>query len=372
MKSLIKILPVAAVLMLAGCNKGGNGWQVDGNVDGASGKKLALEQNVGGNWVLVDSLDIDANGHFSYQADSAASFPDLYRLSFADRQLYFPIDSLDHITINANATDFGGRYKMSGSQSAMSINTADSLIYSYIDRLGLNRALADSTLKVQLFELFRQSDDVMTPYYLIYRNFSGQPLYDIVSRPLDFKMLGAVANKFKTQRPDDPRSKFLESVYLNARKQRVGNRVSAVSGPAVEATLSSDGGDIQSVDINGKPQSLYGYLGKGKPVLLSFASYAAQGAPAYTMALRGVYDKYRGQGLQIYQVAVDESEAAWRQTANTLPWVSVWLNAVKGSDPTVGYNVQAVPMTYLFDGQGTLVKRIINPAEIETAVASMM
>lgn len=371
MKSLIKILPAAALLMLCGCQKGGNGWQVEGNVDGAAGQKLALEQNVGGNWVLLDSLDIDAAGHFSYRADSAASYPDLYRLSYADRQLYFPIDSLDHITVSTKANDFGGRYKMSGSQSAMSINAADSLIYSYIDRMGLNQALADSTLKVQLFELFRQSDDVMTPYYLIYRHFGGQPLYDIVSRPLDFKMLGAVANKFKTQRPDDPRSKFLENVYLSARKQR-GGGAAAQSGQAVEATLSTDGGDIVSVDINGKQQALYNYIGKGKPVLLSFAAYSAEGNPAYTMALRGVYDKYKGQGLQIYQVAVDESEAAWRQTANTLPWVSVWLNAVKGNDPTVSYNVQAVPMTYLFDAQGTLVKRIIDPAQIEAAVAGVM
>ena len=39
--------------------------------------------------------------------------------------------------------------------------------------------------------------------------------------------------------------------------------------------------------------------------------------------LRDLYDKYAGQGLEIYQVPLDADEHYWKTTADNLPWICV-------------------------------------------------
>lgn len=355
---------MGGIVALGAC-AGHQGWQVDGTVSGAEGRKLAIEQNVSGSWIVLDSIEVASDGKFTFTADSAAAYPDLYRLSLDGRKIYFPVDSLDHITITASAADFGSHYTMSGSTAARKISGADSIIYASVNAKGLENALADSALKVRLYDLMIADPEVMTAYYLISRNFDGKPLFDVNRSKFEYNILRAVATKFMQQRPDDPRTRYLQARVAEEMKRR--NPVAYQR--EITAKIADMPADIESVDCQGKTHRLSDYVGKGHPVVLSFAAYSAEQSPAYTMALRGIYDKYSGQGLQIYQVSVDGTETDWRRLAQNLPWVSVWGAAVRQGDPLVSYNVGAVPMTYIFDAQGSLAERVADWQNLDTSVA---
>lgn len=366
MKGRFKFITLGAASLLAAmamqsCGDKANGWTIEGTIDGGANRKIAVEQNVSGAWVLLDSIETDDAGHFSYTAQNAAEFPDLYRLSLDNSWLYFPVDSLDHVTVTTTAADFGGRYQLKGSTAAENITRANQLIYHYIDSLDLNRALADSSLKVRLFDIFREGDDLMTPYYLVYRNIDGRPLFDIQNRDTDYRVLGAVATKFQMLRPDDPRTKFFERLHSQERQRR--NPVQLV------ATEVNAPGDIQSLDITGNKQSLYDLLGKGKPVVLSFAKYGDDTSKPYTLVLNSVYEKYKDQGLELYQVSVDGDETEWIEFGRNLPWISVWGPAITTVNPLTLYNVSAVPMTYIFDAQGNLAERVVDYSKLDQALA---
>lgn len=366
MHTIVKTLAAGLTVMtvavaLQSCGDKANGWTVEGTVEGGANRKIAVEQNVSGAWVLLDSVEIDEAGHFSYTAQNAAEFPDLYRLSLDNAWLYFPIDSLDHVTVSTTAGDFGGRYQLKGSQAAENIARANDLIYHYTDSLGVQLAVADNQLKNQLYDIFRDGNDLMTAYYLVYRNIDGQPLFDITNRDIDYKMLGAVATKFKMVRPDDPRTKFFERIYKQEYQRR--NPVT------LAATEVNAPGDIESVDVHGAKQALYSMLGKGTPVLLSFAQYGDETSKPYTMVLNTVYEKYSGRGLQIYQVSVDGDETDWLEFGQNLPWTSVWVNAITTANPITLYNVNAVPMTYIFDGSGNLVERVVDYSKLDESLA---
>lgn len=364
MKAYLKLMLMGGVVALGACS-GQQGWKVDGTVSGAEGRKLAIEQNVSGSWIVLDSIDVASDGKFVFTADSAAAYPDLYRLSLDGRKIYFPVDSLDHITISSTAADFGSRYTMDGSTAARKIAGADSIIYASVNANGLEAALADSSLKVQLYNLMSADPEVMTAYYLISRNIDGKPLFDVNRSKFEYDILRAVATKFMQQRPEDPRTRYLEARV----SQEMRRRNPAAYQHEITAQTSGMPADIESVDCQGKTHRLSDYVGKGYPVVLSFAAYSAEQSPAYTMALRGIYDKYRSKGLQIYQVSLDGTETDWRRLAQNLPWVSVWGAGIRQGDPLISYNVGAVPMTYIFDAQGTLAERVADWQELDTSVA---
>ena len=89
MKAYVKLLLMGSIAALSAC-AGKDGWKVEGSVEGAQGRKLAIEQNVSGSWIVLDSIAVDNEGKFAFTADSAAAYPDLYRLSLDGRKLYFP------------------------------------------------------------------------------------------------------------------------------------------------------------------------------------------------------------------------------------------------------------------------------------------
>lgn len=90
------------------------------------------------------------------------------------------------------------------------------------------------------------------------------------------------------------------------------------------------------------------------------------------MELNKVYEKYHPQGLEIYQVSVDENEYAWKQTAKNLPWVTVLNNVAEGGKVLQQYNVGSLPTTFVFNRNGELVQRVLDIADLDSAVAKCL
>ena len=81
-----------------------------------------------------------------------------------------------------------------------------------------------------------------------------------------------------------------------------------------------------------------------------------------------MYEKRHNQGLEIYQVAVDNDEFQWKQSARNLPWITVYNPPSTGSQILLNYNVSTLPTTYII-ANGELVERVDDITKLDSAVA---
>jgi len=361
----MKRLLLPALALLAAACAGQHGWKIEGTVENGEGRKMTVEGFNAGRWYVIDSVEIGRGGHFCYEAQAPAAVAEVLRLNLGTRAIYFPVDSLDRLSLETDTAGFGTSYTLTGTPAADKIVAIDRLIAGSVAAHGTKGALSDSILKSRLDEIAINDTTCIAAYYIINKNIGGQPLYDL-SKRRDIGIVGAVAQRFTDMRPDDARTKWLTQTYLAAR--RVANPDAAATGISMQAKESGLI-DIVRYDNRGARQSLAELAAKGGVTILSFTTYDAESSPAYNVVLADIHRRYAAQGLQIYQIAFDSDEVEWKRKADNLPWITVWNSPVDGADVLMQYNVGALPLTYVINREGVIAERVADPADIAAAVA---
>ncbi len=103
-------------------------------------------------------------------------------------------------------------------------------------------------------------------------------------------------------------------------------------------------------------------------MVLNFTAYGAEASPAFNLELAKVYDAHKAEGLEIYQVSVDDDEFLWKQAARNLPWITVYNSPKDGAETLLKYNVGQIPATYVINRNGELVERVPDVTKLETTV----
>ena len=325
MKSIFRIALLGMAAVAVSCSDNGPKWHLNGSIEGLSeDDNIILEANNQGYWYVVDTINAK-NGKLDYASD-VHGYPDIFRLRVGDSSVYFPVDCIAK---------------------------------------GVKAMVADEEIKRQLAGMILADPAGVVSYYIISKTIGDTPLYN-PSAPMDNRIIGAVANSFNSQRPDDPRTKYLTSLFLRNRRPS-----SSAEGSAMQAQLIK-AFEIDLYDHTGKRHSLLELTESGRPVILSFTAYSADWSPAFNVELNKVYSKYHPNGLEIYQVSVDEDEYAWKQAAKNLPWITVYNNVADGGKVLRQYNVAQVPTTFVFNREGELVERVLDIADLDSAVAKVM
>ena len=355
-KIIFAIVAFVAVLGIASCSNN-KGWTLNGKVDGSEGGKMALEKFVSGIWVVEDSIEIAPDGSYAYTAAAPATYPDVMRVSLNGKSIYFPVDSLNNVSINTTVDEFGSQYSLEGSRQATTMYCVDSLLNVAVARFGADAVVKNREVKSKLFAKAFEDSTVVCLYYLINKTVDGKPLFDL-TKGSDMRFYGAVAQRFATQRPNDPRTKFLTDRYTSALASHSGITKEVVMG---ETSLF----DIERRDVTGQIYSLEEVASKGNVVLLSFTRYGLETSPAYNIILNELWNKYHGKGLDIYQLAFDNDESFWKSVAENLPWTAVWNATTDDANVLLKYNVGSLPTTFIIDRKGDLAARVANPTDLE-------
>lgn len=358
MKLSIRIIPAAAMIaaILTGCT-GSPRWTVNGTVADAAGSTLVLEApGRTGAWYVMDSVSLSGNGSFAMGGD-ALTYPEVFRLTLGDKQIYFPIDSAETVTVTTTAAGFGSDYTLAGSASAEMLAHVDQRVRQSAS------AGTDSLLKRELSGMLIGDPSGIVAYYIVRKQVEGRPIFD-PANPSDLRIIGAVANAYDQFRPNDPRTAQLKDLFLSQKRAMLGTPVATDTIYADEVPLF----DIKLYDNKGVEQSLVDVASKHKAVILNFTLYTAEASPAVNLQLAKAYDRFRDKGLEIYQVAADADEYAWRQSAANLPWITVYHTPVSPASNMMNYNVTALPATFLIV-DGEIRERITDPALITDAVA---
>ena len=130
--------------------------------------------------------------------------------------------------------------------------------------------------------------------------------------------------------------------------------------------------EIAMQDMYGQVQRLSS-LG-GKIVLLHFWSVAVGNSNAMNADLKEVYAKYKEQGFEIFQVAVDTSKALWINAVQEqkLPWISV-SDLLGEASPTLGaYNIAKLPANFLIDREGNIVGKDLAGNDLDAAIKKLL
>lgn len=348
-------------IVLASCAD--TAWHVKGNVEGGEGKTLLLEASHNGNWYALDSVTLDGKGGFDI-SQTPVGYPDIYRLRLGDRSIYFPIDSIETVTVETTASNFADDYSLSGSVEAETLADVDRKIAAAVKSKGAQAAATDSLLKRELSGMLIADPSGIVAYYIINKRVGDRQLFDPANKS-DLRVIGAVANAFVQNRPHDPRTSYLSSLYLTYRKAATQptDTLIVAEAPIVDFMLK---------DENGSPRSLSEIASHGNVVLLNFTIYDADKSPDYNRLLASLYDTYHDQGLDIVQVAIDDDQFEWVKSAKNLPWITLYAPEHERAKILMSYNVGNLPLAFVINRKGELVERIDDASMLRTAVSRYM
>lgn len=366
MKLYHYIAGVAAIAALGSCSHSPH-WTLSGSLPAGTSDNVVIESMTFNGWLPVDTVTVDGSGRFRAEG-TPKGYPDIYRLVTASGETaYFPVDSLETVTLTATAGSDGRLvWRSSGSSSASIMTSADSLIAAYVAANGVDAALTDSLLKRELSVYLLTDPSSVAAYYLVNKRLSGQPLFNPLSRT-DLRLIGAVANAYSLYKPGNPRTRELTDLFVAAKRA-----VSPVQRADTLHAVQIGHHEIELYDSKGNIRRLGDEVEAGKLTILNFTAYGAEESPALNILLNDVYERYSGSGLRIYQVCLDPDEPTWRMAAGALPWVSVYNSPVTGATTLMKYNVTAIPTTYLIDSSGEIVERIDDLSKLQAAVARRM
>ena len=133
--------------------------------------------------------------------------------------------------------------------------------------------------------------------------------------------------------------------------------------PAPELTLP---------DAQGKAMSLSSM--RGSVVLLDFWASWCRPCRENSPELVKLYAKYKGQGLQILGVSVDDNRTAWQKAVKVdkMTWPQVIVPAAEKNRVLSNYGVSYIPATFLMDRKGVLQEVDLHGAELEQAIQRLL
>lgn len=358
-KKIVASLSVTAMLAgLTGCS-GTDNWSVNGVIENAGGKTILLESVNNGIWNVIDSIVVNNDGSFKFSG-VRPSFPDIYRLNLDGRMVYFPIDSIENITVVSAFDNFDVAAVISGSPSAELVQQINDKAAQYV----MSKANLDS-LKREVATLIQSDWGSIGAYYAINKSVGSMPLFDS-SKPFDRSIINAVANIYSVMRPDDPRANMLRNNAVELR------RLYSNSAPTSIVAESIPFIDLSLQDIQGRLRTLSEEWGKGKTIVLNFTQLTAPEAAAYNIVLNSAYEKYKDSGLEIFQVSLEDDEFAWAQAARNLPWVAVVALTTGDVTPLVSYDIKALPTTFVISRDGEKMERVENIEQLESTIQRLL
>lgn len=384
MTNTIKYLMISvAVAMLAACNN--NKFHVEGELTGAADSVLYFE-HVGLDGISeTGQVKLGGDGRFEFSGD-APEAPEFYRLRISDQIINIAIDSTETVTIKAAYPQMATSYEVSGSVNNQKIKELALKQIDFQERVialegsgrlsndelrdSLQRMLNTYKEEVKRDYIFKEPYRSYA-YFALFQTLGPWLIFDPKNNEDDIKVFAAVATSWDTFYPGAERGENLHNIAIEGMKNvRIMN---AKNQPMdVDQSKIEESGviEIRLLDNRGRLQRLTDQ--KGKVVLLDFHVFALEDSPKRILSLREYYNKYHAQGLEIFQVSLDEDEHFWKQMTDALPWISVRDADGLSSRFLVSYNIPTLPEFFLIDRQNNLVKRSSQMEDLDAEIRALL
>ena len=365
MRKITFFIMVAAVFVA--CNNKPK-FMIEGQIENAADSMLYLEENTLDGIQVVDSVLLKADGAFRFNAVAPADCPGFYMLRLGSERICFAVDSTETVSVKASLPNLARDYSIEGNVSSQKMkeialmqqdlqwkiveleenedmypgdiaDSIDCVLSAYKERMKRDYIFSDPASAYAYYAVCQSINDLRGPFMLF------NPLNDRE----DVKAYAAVATAWDCYYPDAPRTIQLCNAAIRGLDNTEQPKKTATDGPKVTEIGIID---VELPDINSSLHKLTDL--KGKVVLLDFTVFAAKESPQRTRLLRTLYEKYNKQGLEIYQVSVDDDIHFWKTSVEHLPWISV--HETDGHAVS-SYGVESLPTFFLIDRNNEIVLR---------------
>lgn len=311
MKKQHLIVAGAIAIALSSCNRQ-EGWRLEGHAPDGVKSAIIQSPTTYGGWYGVDTVEVK-DGRYAFNLPRANSA--IYRVDLGERTFYVPADSTETITLTADGI-------RTGSAEALLFNAVDSAITAGADAKGILLAL--------------DGNYSSTAAYYATRAFTNRTL------------LRAVANRYKEERPSDPRT-----AILFAEVQKLAPQGSETGQTQVIVADEISYYDIELMDRNGEMQKLSDVVENSPLAILAYVDFTDETTQAITRALGDA----QSAGAAIYEIGFNPNQYLWADSANGLPWVCVYQSEAADKAHISQYAVGSFPTFFIFRN-GEIVERL--------------
>ncbi|MDR2763937.1 MAG: AhpC/TSA family protein [Tannerella sp.] len=375
------LIAACALGMWISCKQSAN-FEVNGIIAGADGQTVYLE-NVGlSGTVTLDSVKLNASGKFSFR-QPRPDYPDFYHLRLNNQLINFAIDSTEVLSFLADAGTFATSYTVEGSANVLAIKEIT------LAQLDANQAIkrlrkeyesgmiSDSLYQSQVQEAIGSYKEIAlkyiytqpmstTSYFALFQQIDGLLFFDLYDKT-DSRAYGAVATSYNHFYPESLRARHLYNLALQSLKVLRSERTIDLDKIAKEISLL----DIELPDFHGEKIKLSD-VARDKVVILNFTVYQSEWSAELNTMLSRIYAGYHAQGMDIYQISLDNDMHLWKNIVSSLPWTCVRDPQSVYSQAAALYNVKRLPAIFILNREGNLVKRIEDFHTLEKEVQDVL
>lgn len=376
---MYRLILAIAALMIAFTSCQRSKVNINGRFVGNEAEMVYLEHTTTLEQKLIDSVKLAEDGSFKLKIEDAANTPALYNIIYNGERVPLLLSAGENVTINA-AGNILRNYTIEGSLESELIHTFNKNHIEGVIKLNdiLSKYTSQDLSKEQQTELAKQytqlrneikraqlrfiienKENIAAVYALYQRLPNDQHLFNGDSDVIYYR---TVADGIEQKYPNSPYLTLLRSQIARMDAQlNLLTQMKTVNFP--EIAMQDMYGDVQRLS------SL-----EGKVVLLHFWSVTVGNANAMNADLKEIYAKYKEQGFEIFQVAVDTSKALWINAVQEqkLPWISV-SDLLGEASPTLGaYNISKLPANFLIDREGNIIGKDLIGDKLEAEIKKII
>ena len=343
--------------------------RVAGTFKNSKPQSLYLEKLVNPQPIVVDSTQIDDNGHFEFvNYKPQIGF---YRVKIDNQRfITLVIDSADQIQIEADFNQPETTSKIIGSQETDVFNRFNKLAMGLSNRLdSLNKIFQQRVQQpgMDSLKMMAVSKELEVPYYAMVTPVQKAMAQTIQTFSTSYACLAFI-------QPLDPETYYDayaaldKGLYAKFPKDRNVLSFHETFKTLKKLAIGQEAPNFVLNDPSGKTHKLTEY--RGKWILIDFWASWCGPCKAEIPRLVTIYQQYKSKPFDIIGVSLDKDKSAWLNAIQDLKMTWPQLSDLQFWESSVValYGLQSIPFTVLLDPQGRIVAKNLRGNELQEAL----
>jgi peroxiredoxin len=338
--------------------------QISGKIENRPDGLVILSQFTDSRPKVLDTLEIDNSGQFSYEL--AVDTPTFYELNlYGQRSVRLALYKED-VSVSYDFSD-PASLAIEGSQDTKEMLKIEKLMESYqldvnklneayYEAMSKNDAEAIKVIQTQAMKLeSEQAEKVKEMITSMGDSFAPLAAVGLLNPKNDFPFIDELVAKLNDNYPG--------TISILQMKQQLDEmRVLSVGQPAPEIELPSpDGTMVKLSDL------------RGKYVLIDFWAAWCKPCRQENPNVVRLYNEYKDKGFEVFGVSLDRTKEDWVKAIadDQLTWTQVsdlkYFNSVAAET----YQIQAIPATYMIDPDGKIIAKDLRGPSLEQKLSEL-